>query len=201
MIAFTINRAGCPPVQEGVRTGVRWLASQTLADTLACHLVFLVSGALLLKLPRICRCFQSSLAQACTRLPATAAGCNGMLPASDSLSAARWADAGAPFRARGPRSLEIVDCEQLAKRQRVDKLIKVAQIQRTFAWPCARLTRRCWQMERVAARWRSLCSTSPPRPTYPPPPPSHRARAPPPHLAYANQEFKKTLRKDGCSRF
>ena len=79
----------------------------------------------------------ASWAQACTRLPATAAGCNGMLPASDSLSAARWADAGAPFRARDPRSLEIVDCEQLAKRQRVDKLIlrlhKTWKMQRRLA--------------------------------------------------------------------
>ena len=49
----------------------------------------------------------ASWAQACTRLPATAAGCNGMLPATfcllrgDSLSAARWADAGAPFSSLG----------------------------------------------------------------------------------------------------
>ena len=52
-----------------------------------------------------------------------------MLPASDSLSAARWADAGAPFRARGPRSLEIVDCEQLVmevNKDKVDEKISMA---------------------------------------------------------------------------
>ena len=168
MIAFTINRAGCPPVQEeGVLLYRSALARIADIGRHACvPLVFLVSGAQLLKLPRMSVLPQ----QLGPSLHAPARDRRGLQwdASREVLSSTRrqpvegvllyrsalCGTLGRRWRALQQLGLAVHGRSKswIASSSRSgDKLIKVAKIQRTFAWPCARMTRRCWQMERVAA--------------------------------------------------